>query len=259
MVSQALKHIARDYSPAGQRERSATFPYIVSTVEAILPPSSSTHPHKILLPGAALGALAHEISSLGPHIHVTTNEFSPAMNLAYRYLSSPSITATAIHPYIETWSHARSRQQILRAVSVHPPTTPSSCPPPLLMEGDFTSVFHHSQGDYAMVVTLFFIDTAQNLLAYLETIYHLLEPGGTWLNVGPLLYGSAPWVQLTKEEVVRVAEEVGFVFDGEVGEMEDVGYDFGVGGLYRHAYNVVHWKARKPEGEKGKAKGKGWW
>jgi hypothetical protein len=38
------------------------------------------------------------------------------------------------------------------------------------------------------VVTCFFIDTAHNIVEYVEIINHCLKPGGYWINLGPLLY-----------------------------------------------------------------------
>lgn len=32
------------------------------------------------------------------------------------------------------------------------------------------------------------VDTAPNIVEYIETIYKLLKPGGVWINLGPLLY-----------------------------------------------------------------------
>lgn len=38
------------------------------------------------------------------------------------------------------------------------------------------------------VVTCFFLDTAHNVVEYIECIHHCLKPGGHWINLGPLLY-----------------------------------------------------------------------
>lgn len=56
--------------------------------------------------------------------------------------------------------------------------------------GDFVEVYGTDEHREAFdaVVTCFFIDTAPNPLEYLQTIQHVLKPGGYWLNLGPLLY-----------------------------------------------------------------------
>lgn len=34
------------------------------------------------------------------------------------------------------------------------------------------------------VATCFFIDTAHNVIEYIETIWKILKPGGVWINLG---------------------------------------------------------------------------
>lgn len=34
------------------------------------------------------------------------------------------------------------------------------------------------------MATVFFIDTAHNVMDYIETIYKILQPGGCWINLG---------------------------------------------------------------------------
>ena len=38
------------------------------------------------------------------------------------------------------------------------------------------------------IATCFFIDCANNIVQFIETIYKILKPGGIWINLGPLLY-----------------------------------------------------------------------
>ncbi|KAL2437136.1 hypothetical protein ABEF95_016544 [Exophiala dermatitidis] len=56
--------------------------------------------------------------------------------------------------------------------------------------GDF--VLSYSGPDTANtfdgVVSVFFIDTAPNLIRYIETVKNCLKQGGYWINVGPLLW-----------------------------------------------------------------------
>ena len=129
------------------------------------------------------------------------------------------------------------------------------------MEGDFTRVFnrHSEKGKYDVVATLFFIDTARNLISYFETIHSLLKKGGLWINFGPLLYGSAPWVQLTLDEIVLVIESMGFelvsqhqgcgsvTLDSLRGKVwgQDVLYNFNSSALLRSGYQGQFWTARK--------------
>jgi carnosine N-methyltransferase len=174
---------------------------------------------KVLLPGAGLGRLGHEIAGL-KGFEVTTNEWSMYMNLLYRFLtSSPSITtssSTAFHPFLDSFSHhlrpsSQTRQLSFPDTSIRPSSI-------LLTEGDFTSVFTEHKDTYDVVLTYFFIDTARNLMGYLETIKRVLKPGGYWINLGPLLYGTAPFVQLSLEEIVTISEVLGFEFLETEGE-----------------------------------------
>lgn len=68
-VQQSLKHYVRDWAKEGAHERDAAFPCILEALEALYPSrntgNSSTAAAKVLLPGAGLGALGHEVASLG--------------------------------------------------------------------------------------------------------------------------------------------------------------------------------------------------
>ena len=74
----------------------------------------------------------------------------------------------------------------------------------VMVEGDFTTAFSDKTGAYDVVVTYFFIDTARNLMSYLDTIKRVLKPGGQWVNLGPLLYGTGPFVQLSSRTLFRL-------------------------------------------------------
>lgn len=85
----------------------------------------------------------------------------------------------------------------------------------------------------------------------------LLKPGGYWMNFGPLLYGSAPFVQLSLEEIIVVSESLGFRFmetpsscgeltfsEKHVRETEAV-YGFNERALTKNAYKAQFWIAQK--------------
>jgi hypothetical protein len=65
-VSQALKHIVRDWSQEGAGERGDAFPCLLSAIDGLFPGRETADgPVKVLFPGAGLGRLGHEVSALG--------------------------------------------------------------------------------------------------------------------------------------------------------------------------------------------------
>jgi carnosine N-methyltransferase len=264
-VVQALKHFVRDWSSAGHHERS-TFPPILTTMKTLFPDATAK---RVLVPGAGLGRLAYELAAQG--FDVVANEFSSYMTLAHRYMLSlhdgnpaAKVDSYSFHPNINWWSHHRSNEGMLRAV-----TFPEVLPRQevlkklKLVEGDFVTTFlPQEEGRFDAVVTLFFIDTARNIIDYLETIDKVLKPGGVWVNLGPLLYGTAPLIELSLDEVLRVAEKIGFELlpveakwgvdtfpevEGWRGKVKGAlaGYSSDEQSMSRNAYQAQFWVARK--------------
>ncbi|KAI9151448.1 Carnosine N-methyltransferase [Paramyrothecium foliicola] len=259
-VSQSLKHIVRDWAEEGAYERDGTFSCIMDSLKTILPLGENETVPKILVPGAGLGRLGYDIAAAFPS-QVTVNEWSMYMNIVSRFLEAhPGHYNSFVHPFLDTWSHhatARDMQRKIRFPDIDLVTAPV-----VLVEGDFTTVFGAQEdGAYDVVVTYFFIDTARNLLGYFDTIKRLLKPGGHWVNLGPLLYGSAPYVQLSLEEIVAVAEAMGFEFletkglggcgeptwpDKHLRTIKAV-YSFDEKALTESAYKAQFWMAQKKQ------------
>jgi hypothetical protein len=177
------------------------------------------------------------------------------MNVAYRFLQNNTDSSPfAIQPFIDGLSHHATTSDMLRTV-----TAPNAAPNPsvLLVEGDFNTAFKDQGGSYDIVVTHFFMDTARNLMSYFDTIHFLLKPGGKWLNFGPLLYGTGPFVQLSLDEIIAVVKEMGFTFEeigDECGDLtfhdkkvrsKEAEYGFNGKALTRNAYAAQVWVARK--------------
>ena len=186
---------------------------------------------------------------------MTINEWSMYMNVAYRFLeNSTTPNSFVIHPFIDGMSHHASTSDMLRKVVV-----PNMSPDPtvLLVEGDFNNAFNDRGGYYDVIVTHFFIDTARNLMSYFDTIQFLLKTGGKWINFGPLLYGTAPFVQLSLDEIIAVVEEMGFIFEDIGDECGDLTfkdkkvrsteseYGFNNKALTKNAYAAQVWIATK--------------
>ena len=124
-----------------------------------------------------------------------------------------------IYPYIHWFSHQRKNANTFRAITF-PDEIPRQSNTFHLEEGDFLkhtgdSKSTSSSGSgpgYDFVVTLFFIDTSTNIINTVEHIHTLLRPGGSWINLGPLLWtgGGQAAMELSLEEVLRLADVVGF-------------------------------------------------
>lgn len=264
-VVQSLKHIIRDWSTAGSHERDVAFPQILTTLENIYPDAAERGSKKILVPGAGLGRLSYEIAAMG--FEVIANEYSFYQSLTHLWmLSIPNSTprdSFTLHPFINWWSHQRTTASLLRGV-VFPDTfiLPSALEKLSLIDGDFTTAFYAEFGTYDVVVTLFFIDTARNIVDYLDKIHAVLKPGGVWINLGPLLYGTGPWVEPSLNEVLAIAERVGFELipteerwgADTFADVEEwrgkvrgafAGYSWDQDSLSRNAYQTQFWVATK--------------
>jgi len=248
-VKEALKHFIRDWSVEGREERDRLFSPILAVLRADM---RAREDLKVLVPGAGLGRLAWEIANLG--FDSTANEFSCFMTLACRFLLSPKTTTSAlqhtIHPFCHNFSHQKNLSNTARPIRF-PDVVPRPTSNLHLVEGDFLALPRTPTYDY--VVTLFFIDTALSITDYLTQIYELLNPGGMWVNLGPLLWtsGSVVKMELTLEEVLHLAKLVGFEVLTQPAmnapRTVESEYTGDVEGMMRWIYHAEFWVARKIE------------
>ncbi len=82
--------------------------------------------------------------------------------------------------------------------------------------GDFLEIYDEAN-EWNCVVTCYFIDTAHNVIDYIEKIWHILKPNGYWINFGPLLYhfsdmGTEKSIELSYEQIKKIIQNVGFKF-----------------------------------------------
>lgn len=184
------------------------------------------------------------------------------MTLAYRFLLSPSTTQKpsqhTIYPYAYWFSHQRTNDALFRPVSF-PDVVPRLGDNLHLSEGDFLTLNPpRGSAGYDHIVTLFFIDTSLNAISTLEHIYSLLRPGGTWINLGPLLWPGAAQarVELSLEEVSNLVKLVGFQIEGEDKPAAfdayrrrtvQCEYTGDKQAMMKYMYLAEFWVARKPE------------
>ena len=57
-----------------------------------------------------------------------------------------------------------------------------------MVAGEFLHVYRNNQNKWDAVATCFFLDTANNILDYIDLIKSILKVDGIWVNMGPLEY-----------------------------------------------------------------------
>lgn len=133
-----------------------------------------------------------------------------------------------------------------------------------------------SKASFDAVATMFFIDTAPNLVRYVDTVSNCLRGNGIWINVGPLLWhsdaafdakadeepkhqpsvfdggsdagiGEQGSFELTEEEVIWLLERRGFHIEHRGVSAHGVGYIQDPDSLFQNLYRVACWVARKTD------------
>ncbi|KAF7308312.1 N2227 domain-containing protein [Mycena chlorophos] len=260
-----LKQLVRDWSAEGKPERDACY---FPMTQALLAhydnvPEAERRNLRVLVPGAGLGRLAHDVARLG--FASQGNEFSHYMLLTSHFILNQTneINAHTIYPYVHSFSNLPTRDALLRPVSL-PDILPSDLPSGAnfsLIAGDFEEIYgspadpsEPHAGLWDAILTCFFIDTAKNIVNYLRIIHSILAPGGIWINLGPLLWHwennttHDPSVELSLDEVKTLMGEIGFVIETE--RSFDTTYTNNAQSMLGYVYKAAFWTARKKrEGE----------
>lgn len=286
-----IKQFWRDWSKDGFEVE------VKPVLDKVLRDLSNYVPHppadtKVLLPGAGLGRLLFELCLAG--YSVEGNEISYHQLLASNFILNTTNRANQykLYPFINGFNNHVNRQNQLQCVSipdVHPSTAMNertnagiAVGEMNMTAGDFITSYSSpdSFGAFDAVVTVYFIDTAPNVIRYIETIHHSLVEGGIWVNVGPLLWHFEDRVankheidqegddldeheikvntseptgiaepgsfELTNEEVLNLVQRMGFeLVDKSSTPSVNGGYIQDPNSMLQHVYKCSHWVARK--------------
>ncbi|KAI8883285.1 N2227-like protein [Backusella circina FSU 941] len=184
------------------------------------------------------------------------NEFSFHMLFASHFVLNKMSKEEeyCIYPFIHSFSNIKSDEQQLAPIRI-PDTLPANLPPTVdfsMVAGDFIEVYGQQENNAAawdVVVTCFFIDTAKNIIEYMEVIHKTLKQNGTWINIGPLLYhfedstNGDTSIELSLEQVKEVAKKIGFEFKKE--SMVPTTYTTNPDGMLKYQYECALWTAVK--------------
>ena len=310
-----LRQLYRDWSGEGACERSAHYEPLladlrrlfplrfqamrgssVATLESVAPDIMEARSKalaargdiRVLVPGAGLGRLVFEICRLG--FAAEGNELAFHALLAGHWaLNGLAIGQTHdLYPFAFAFANQVSRERQLRAVQVpdrHPGQTLATVAAECegwagsmsMSAAEFVLLYASEEhaGRYDAVVTSFFVDTAPNVVRYVETIWHTLKEGGYWLNLGPLLWhfgekeaptldrngsgcsrnkqpkrqdegtGEPGSVELTADELLLLVEQLGFTIEMKEVEDSGCGYIQDPDCMLQNTYKVLHFTARK--------------
>ncbi|KAL8153757.1 hypothetical protein V2J09_011517 [Rumex salicifolius] len=252
-----VRNIVRDWAAEGQEERDQCYNPILEELKRLFTGRSAESPPCCLVPGAGLGRLALEISRIG--FACQGNEFSYYMMICSSFILnySQSVGEWTIHPWIHSNCNSLSDADQLRPVTI-PDILPASAGITegfSMCGGDFVEVYSDPDqgGAWDVVVTCFFIDTAHNVVEYIEVIWNILKDGGVWINLGPLLYHFADMycqdnemsIELSLEDVKKVALQIGFELEKET--TIKTTYTTNPRSMMQNWYNAAFWTMRKPK------------
>jgi carnosine N-methyltransferase len=115
--------------------------------------------------------------------------------------------------------------------------------------GDFLEVYQHDDAKWDCVVSVFFLDTARNIIDYIDTIYRILKPNGVWINFGPLLYHFADShehqsIELPYAEALRLVESIGFRIEKHEVDIA-TGYTTNIRSMLQYQYRCAYFECVK--------------
>lgn len=248
-VIELLHHYVRDWSQELTDERTLLFEPLLSNLRKEFGQDvEATGNKKVLVPGSGLARAAYEISKLG--FQTEAVEYSHLMDIAAHFvynvkdnLATGPGSRFELFPYVHEFSHQEATASQLRGVYI-PDVGDIKKPKNLTLGyGDFTEMAETHAGEYDAIVSLFLIDTAENVMNYLDSIQALLKPGGIWINYGPLKWGTAPQAEFNLEEMKRVIPKFGLVIEKEFQGFNE--YNGDRQSLWQDAYKIRGWVARK--------------
>ncbi|XP_077105145.1 carnosine N-methyltransferase [Ranitomeya variabilis] len=252
-LKSTIKQFVRDWSEEGKSEREACYQPIINEILKFFP-KDKCDPSQInvLIPGAGLGRLAWEIAMHG--YSCQGNEWSFFMLFSSNFVLNrcSQINAFKLYPWIHQFSNNVKSVDQVRPVyfpDVNPHELPSN-PNFSMTAGDFQEIYS-DDSSWDCVATCFFIDTAHNILDYVETIWKILKPGGIWINLGPLLYhfenlANELSIEVSYEDLKNVIIQLGFHFEVERESIRTT-YTVNHLSMMKYFYDCIFFVARKPE------------
>ena len=221
-VNELLRQLHREWTAEGREERAGSFGILLDELNALCPNAEDRAKARVLVPGCGLARLAFDAACAG--YHCLANEQSYLMLFTANFILNQCERAAKYRFY--PWVHSLTNALIvddLTSPVAFPDVDSSATPVNFRLEilaGNFLEVCTKAGGldtPVRFVLTCFFLDSASNVVDFIMTIRDALEPGGYWLNLGPLAYvydgfEAEPSISLSLETLTGVIESMGLKF-----------------------------------------------
>lgn len=214
---QVIAHIVRDWTVLGRGVRATIYDWCRQMVEKHVSHTFAIRSLPILVPGAGLGRLAHDLAFVSGHT-VEANEIALSMSTAAHAILQQYRNGT-LYPFAldsfanEVEAERRYDQVGFPDVEIqdHSQTNGTLS----YTSGDFVQIYRWQRppASFGCVVTCFFLDTATNLYEYISTIEHSLLRGGIWVNIGPLRWHHNSMLHPAADELRTIIESSFYSFE----------------------------------------------
>jgi len=285
-----INQFYREWSAEGAVERSKCFDPVIAALEHEFDLRRKTDSKldrsavQVLAPGAGLGRLVFDICRAGFSVEGNEISYHELMASSLVLNHTEKVGQFKIAPFALSCSNHLSRADQFKTFQipdVHPSgelgnASESNVPAHERMSmatGDFCVLYSQEEHKdvFDAVATVFFIDTAPNVVRYIEAVRNCLKPDGVWVNLGPLLWhhvsrkdddeseakkskrvevadagiGDPGAVELTNEEVIALVEHFGFTVEKQDFDTFETGYMSNPRSMLQSNYRPVFWIARK--------------
>ena len=251
-----LRLFTRDWAIDGIDERNSTYKPILSELKKFFENKTKKEFQEginILVPGAGLGRLMYEIAKLG--FKSQGNEFSYYMLLCSNFIFNNTTKKDEfiLQPFIHSFSNIFNEEDPFKKISIPDENlaeelSKTDTGEMSMVAGEFCHVYKDKINFFDGIVTCYFIDTANNIIEYIETIHNIVKIGGIWINFGPLLYHYTEneneiSIELSWEEVKHII--IGFGFEFKKIEVVKTTYSTNKDSMTQRIYNCVFFSAVK--------------
>jgi hypothetical protein len=246
-VVESLCHYARDWSVQPCDEITPLLDYIKHECK-----NFNNEKTIAIVPGSGLGRVAHTLANDMKFSSVHAVEFSSLMVLMNEFLyTTVNEKKVNVYPYLHTYSNHVTLEDQIRPVEIlHSLKKPENL---TIHTANFTKfdignyLKQDESADNLVFITCFFLDTAENLIEYLQAINRLssqFKGKKKWINLGPLKYGTAAKIEVSDEELKILVKTMGWTITDEQ-DPKLLGYLTDKKGLWQGYYNVSMWSAEK--------------